>query len=185
MSTPLVPSDLLRIVLVSAPQISPDGGAVYYRRAWFDREADEVRGAIRRVDRDGAERACTGGTNDRLPRVAPDGSAVAFVADRDGKARLLVLRLDGGEATPLGGEFVKISAVAWSPDAKRIAFVATAPFDEVSARVFHDEKTGARHIRMLPFKSDADGLLDGTSEHLFVIDAAGAGAARQITHGDF
>ena len=118
-----------------------------------------MRGAIRRVDRDGAERAFTGGTNDRLPRVAPDGSAVAFVADRDGKARLLVLRLDGGEATPLGGEFVKISAVAWSPDAKRIAFVATAPFDEVSARVFHDEKTGARHIRMLPFKSDADGLL--------------------------
>ena len=50
---------------------------------------------------------------------------------------------------------------------------------------YHDEKTGARHIRMLPFKSDADGLLDGTRKHLFVADAFGDGAARQVTKGDF
>ncbi|MEA2721391.1 MAG: hypothetical protein QOJ39_3255 [Candidatus Eremiobacteraeota bacterium] len=195
MPTPLVPSDLLSIVLVSDPQISPDGSAVYYRRSWFDAEADEIRGAIRRVERDGAERAFTGGTNDRLPRVAPDGSALAFVADRDGKTRLFVLRLDGGEAAPLGSDYTKITALAWSPDAKRIAFVATAPFDAASARVFHDEKTGARHIRMLPFKSDADGLLDGVRKHLFVCDVAeggssGAGVAvtggaRQVTYGDY
>jgi dipeptidyl aminopeptidase/acylaminoacyl peptidase len=185
MPTPLVPSDLLRIALVSDPQISPDGLAVYYRRSWFDADADENRGAIRRVERDGADRAFTSGTNDRLPRVAPDGSALAFVADRDGKTRLFVLRLDGGEAAPLGESYAKIAALAWSPDSKRIAFVATAPFDAASARVFHDEKTGARHIRMLPFKSDADGLLDGTRKHLFVADAFGDGAARQVTKGDY
>jgi dipeptidyl aminopeptidase/acylaminoacyl peptidase len=185
MATPLVPSDLLQIALLSDPQIAPDGSAVYYRRAWFDREADEIRGAIRRVERDGADRAFTSGTNDRLPRVAPDGSALAFVGDRDGKTRLFVLRLDGGEAVQLGNDYPKIVALAWSPDAKRLAFVATAPHEPRTARVYHDEKTGARHIRMLPFKSDADGLLDGTRKHLFVIDAAGDGAARQITSGDF
>src|SRR5665213_59807 len=95
MASPLVPSDLLRVVLVSEPQISPDGSAVYYRRSWFDRDADEIRGAIRRVARDGADRPFTSGTNDRLLRVAPDGSAAAFVGDRDGKPRLFVLRLDG------------------------------------------------------------------------------------------
>src|ERR1700738_4755277 len=98
MSTPLVPSDLLRIVLVSDPQISPDGSAVYYRRSWFDRDADEIRGAIRRAGRDGGDRAVTTRTNDRSARVAPDGSSLAFVGDRDGKTRLFVLRLDGGEA---------------------------------------------------------------------------------------
>jgi len=184
MSTPLVPSDLLRIVLVGDPQISPDGAAVYYRRAWFDRDADEIRGAIRRVDRDGTDRAFTSGTNDRLARVAPDGTAVAFVADREGKTRLFVLRLDGGEAAPLGADYPKITAVAWSPDGKQVAFVATAAHDPASARVFHDAKSGARHIRMLPFKSDSDGLLDGARKHLFVIGAAG-GDARQVTHGDF
>jgi dipeptidyl aminopeptidase/acylaminoacyl peptidase len=184
MSSPLVPSDLLRIVLAGDPQISPDGAAVYYRRAWFDRDADEIRGAIRRVDRDGTERAFTSGTNDRLARVAPDGTSVAFVADRDAKTRLFVLRLDGGEATALGADYPKITAVAWSPDGKHVAFVATAAHDPASARVFHDAKSGARHIRMLPFKSDSDGLLDGARKHLFVINAAG-GDARQLTNGDF
>src|SRR5665213_3523574 len=185
MASPLVPSDLLRVVLVSEPQISPDGSAVYYRRSWFDRDADEIRGAIRRVARDGADRPFTSGTNDRLLRVAPDGSAAAFVGDRDGKPRLFVLRLDGGEATALVEDAEKITGVAWSPDAKRIAYVATAPYDAVSARAFHDEKTGARHIRKLPFKSDADGLLDGVRKHLFVIDAADGAVTRQISHGDF
>ncbi len=184
MSTPLVPSDLLRIVLVGDPQISADGSAVYYRRAWFDKDADEIRGAIRRVDRDGTDRAFTSGTNDRLARVAPDGKSVAFVADREGKTRLYLLPLDGGEATPLGADYPKITAVAWSPDGKQVAFVATAAHDAASARVFHDTRSGARHIRMLPFKSDSDGLLDGTRKHLFVVEPAG-GVARQVTQGDF
>ncbi len=185
MATPLVPSDLLRFVLVSDPQIAPDGSSVFYRRAWFDKESDEIRGAIHRAARDGGDRAFTSGTNDRLARVAPDGSAVAFVADRDGKTRLFVLRLDGGEAVAVGAEYKKITAVAWSPDAKRIAFVATGPYDASSARIYHDEKSGARHIRMLPFKSDADGLLDGTRTHLFVAEPAGSLPPRQVTSGDF
>ena len=56
--------------------------------------------------------------------------------------------------------------------------------EPATAPVYHDEKSGARHIRMLPFKSDADGLLDGVRKHLFVVDAAG-GEAKQITRGDF
>ena len=184
MASPFVPSDLLRVVLASDPQIAPDGSAVYYRRTWFDRDADESRGNIRRVDRDGADRAFTGGTSDRLARVAPDGSAIAFVSDRDERARLFVLRLDGGEAMQLGEGYTKITALAWSPDAKRLAFAATTPHDPATARVFHDAKTGARHIRMLPFKSDADGLLDGVRKHLYVVDAAG-GDAHRLTMGDF
>jgi dipeptidyl aminopeptidase/acylaminoacyl peptidase len=184
MPSPVVPSDLLRFVLVTDPQIAPDGSAVYYRQSWFDGETDEIRGAIRRVTRGGAERAFTSGPNDRMPRLAPDGSALAFVGDRDGKTRLFVLRLDGGEATPLGESYPAIAALAWSPDGTQLAFVATAPHEPVLARAFHDAKSGARHIRMLPFKSDADGLLDGTRKHVFVIDAAG-GAARQLTRGDF
>jgi dipeptidyl aminopeptidase/acylaminoacyl peptidase len=184
MGTPLVPSDLLRIVLVTEPQIIPDGSAVYYRRGRFDREADEIRGAIHRVDRDGIDRAFTIGTNDRSPRVAPDGKALAFVAERDGKARVYVLRFDGGEAVALGDGHTKITGLAWSPDSTRLAFTATAAHEPATARVYYDEKCGARHIRMLPFKSDADGLIDGVRKHLFVVDAAG-GDAKQITQGDF
>jgi dipeptidyl aminopeptidase/acylaminoacyl peptidase len=184
MASPLVPSDLLRIVLVSDPQIAPDGAAVYYRRTWQDAEADEARGAIHRVDRNGTDRPFTRGTSDRLPRIAPDGSALAFVADRDAAARLFVLPLTGGEAIPLGTGYGKITALAWSPDSQQLAFVATAEHDPASARAYLDEKSGARHIRMLPFKSDSEGILDGVRKHLYVVDAAG-GEARRLTTGDF
>jgi dipeptidyl aminopeptidase/acylaminoacyl peptidase len=184
MPTPLVPSDLLDVVLLADPQIAPDGSAVYYRRAWFDREADEIRGAIRRVDPDGADRAFTRGTNDRLPRVAPDGGSVAFVADHEGETQLSVLPLDGGEAIPVGEAYGKIVALAWSPDSTRIAFVATAPHDPATARAYLDAKSGARHIRMLPFKSDTDGLLDGVRKHLYVIDVE-EGVGKRLTQGDF
>jgi len=183
MADPLVPSDLTRVVLVSDPQIAPDG-AVYYRRAWFDVERDEIAGAVRRIGRDGADRAFTAGRNDRLPRVAPDGSALAFVADRDEKARLFTLALDGGEAQQLGEGWTKIVALAWSPDARTIAFVATAEHDAASAAIYHDAPSGARHIRRLPFKSDADGLLDGVRKHLFVANVED-GSIRPITRGDF
>jgi dipeptidyl aminopeptidase/acylaminoacyl peptidase len=184
MPTPLVPSDLLQIVLVTDPQIAPDGSAIFYRRATFDAASDEQWGAIHRVRPDGEDRPFTRGTTDRLPRVAPDGSALAYVSDRDDESRLFVLRLDGGEAIPLGEGYPKIVALAWSPDARRIAFVATAEHDPVTALGWHDPKSDARHFRGLPFKSDSDGLLDGTRKHLFVVDVAG-GAARQITRGDF
>lgn len=184
MPTPVVPSDLLDIVLLADPQIAPDGSAIYYRRATFERDGDEIRGAIRRLDPDGAERAFTRGTNDRLPRVAPDGGSVAFVGDREGAARLFVLPLDGGEAIPLGEGYTTIAALAWSPDSTRLAFVASAPHDPASARAYLDEKSGARHIRMLPFKSDADGLLDGVRKHLYVIDVED-GVAKRLTQGDF
>ena len=172
------------MVLISDPQISSDGAAIYYRRSWFDREADEIRGAIHRIDRDGADRAFTAGTNDRLARVSPDGKAVAFVAQRDDQTRAYLLPLDGGEARALGDAHAKITGLAWSPDGKRLALTASAPHDPATARIFHDAKTGARHIRMLPFKSDADGLLDGVRKHLFVVDVSD-GAARRVTHGDF
>jgi dipeptidyl aminopeptidase/acylaminoacyl peptidase len=184
MPTPVVPSDLFDVVLLGDPQIAPDASAIYYRRARFDREADEIRGGIRRLDPDGAERAFTRGTNDRLARVAPDGGSVAFVGDRDGAARIFVLPLDGGEAMPLGEGYPSIVALAWSPDATRLAFVASAPHEPATARAYLDAKSGARHIRMLPFKSDAEGLLDGVRRHLYVIDVE-AGIAKRLTQGDF
>ncbi|HEY4441886.1 MAG TPA: S9 family peptidase [Candidatus Elarobacter sp.] len=184
MADPLVPSDLFRIVLLSDPQIAPDGAAIYYRSTRQDEEADEARGAIYRVDRNGAERQFSRGTNDRLPRVAPDASALAYVSDRDGKARILLLALDGGEAAELGGAYAKVTALAWSPDAKRIAFIATTAHEPATARVYLDEKSQARHVRKLPYKSDSDGLFDGARKHLHVVDVA-SGEVRALTAGDF
>ena len=185
MPTPFVPSDLLRLIGASDPRLAPDGATVYFRRTWIDAETDENCGAIWRVAPGAAAAPFTAGRSDRLARVAPDGSRVAFVAERDAaKARIFLIPASGGEARAAGPEYAKIVSLEWSPDGTQIAFVASAPYDAARASIFVDDRSGARHIRALPFKSDADGLLDGIRKQLFVLDVAG-GAVRQLTAGAF
>ena len=180
----LTPSDLFSLIGVIDPQICADGSAIYFRRTIFNRQADETEGAIWRVDRMGDARAFTAGSKDRLPRPSPRGSELAFVAERDGATRIYVIPTAGGESRPLGVAYATITSLAWSPDGTKIAFTATAEHDPATAAIFHDERSGARHIRALPFKSDDDGLLDGKRKQLFVIEVV-SGACERLTNGDF
>jgi dipeptidyl aminopeptidase/acylaminoacyl peptidase len=180
--TPLVPSDLFRLALPSDPQLAPDG-RMFYTLATSDEPSDEKRTSIWCV-RDDVPAAFTSGTRDRMPRVAPDGSHLAFVGDRGDGNRLYVVPLGGGEARALSTAYDALDGLAWSPDSRSLAFVATTPLDAPNARIALDERSGARHIRALPFKSDDAGLLDGRRKHLFTIGLAG-GEAQRVTHGDF
>jgi dipeptidyl aminopeptidase/acylaminoacyl peptidase len=183
MKPPFVPSDLYRVVLAADPHVSPDGGAIFYRRTHFDRERDAICGALWRVGADGGARRFTTGSNDRLPRLSRDGTQLAFVADRDGAAGLSVMRTDGGEAHAAGEPYPKITALAWSPDGTRLAYCATAAHDHGRAHVYLDETSGARHVRALPYKSDLEGLLDGRRQQLFVLDPV-LGTIEQCTNDD-
>src|ERR1700761_9799092 len=74
--------------------------------------------------RDGALRALTsGGGSAKAARLAPDGSALAFLSDR-AKAEVFQLYLlaDGelGEARPAPGVPGTVEFLAWSPDGTRI-----------------------------------------------------------------
>jgi dipeptidyl aminopeptidase/acylaminoacyl peptidase len=181
--TPLVPTDLFRLTLPSDPQCAPDGSAFFVVSTHHE-EGDEVRTAIWRARAGAPAAPFTAGTKDRAPRVSPDGTSLAFVADRGEGKKMYLMPLAGGEARALTPAYDALGALVWSPDARRLAYVATADHEPGTARIFHDEKSGARHIRKLPFKSDDEGLLDGRRKHLFVCDLAG-GEPQQLTRGDF
>ncbi len=178
-----MPGDVCSIVTVGDPQLGR-GDEVFFRHVRPDRASDVNVSSIWRVDAQGRCGAFTHGTKDRMPRVSPDGSTLAFVGEREGKPRVYLIGTAGGEARAVGDPYARITALAWSPDGRSLAFVATAPHEPASARIFHDAPSGARHIRALPFKSDLDGLLDGVRKHLFVLDVAG-GACERLTGGDF
>jgi dipeptidyl aminopeptidase/acylaminoacyl peptidase len=184
MKNPLVPSDLLMLATAADPALAPDGRTVYFRHIHLDRDENASVSAIWRVDAAGNSAPFTAGRKDRLPRISPDGETLAFVGERDGAPRVFLIATAGGEARPLGPGYDRIVALAWSPDSRRLALVASAEHEPATARVFCDVASGARHIRALPFKSDADGLLDGTRNQLFVLDV-GTAAGERLTAGDF
>ncbi|MGP6157388.1 MAG: S9 family peptidase, partial [Vulcanimicrobiaceae bacterium] len=182
--SPLVPSDLYRLAVATDPQCAPDG-RVFYTLATYHEDGDETRTAIWSVRAGLPASPFTTGAHDRLPRVSPDGTQLAFVGDRGEGKRVYVMPTGGGEARSVTPAYDAIPALTWRPDGTALAFTAVTPLDPATARIALDVPSGARHIRGLPFKSDDEGLLDGRRKHLFVHELGSADEPRRLTFGDF
>ncbi len=143
---PIQPDDLFRLRTLQDAALAPDGRRVVFTVAHCEQErAPEGKELgpsaeagspppwverktlhLLHLEDQTPPRPLTPGTyQDHSPAWSPDGSALAFVSDRSGKAQLYLLPVDGGEARPLtrlpngiGG------SPAWSPDGRRIAFTA-------------------------------------------------------------
>jgi len=185
---PLVPTDLYVLALPGEPACAPDG-RVFYVLSTAHEKSDRTRTSIWSARAGGAPRRFTSGTFDRSPRVSPAGTHLAFVRTSEGGApatqRIFVAPLDGGEAEAVTPEYDAILAPAWSPDGRFLAYSAVAPLDAKTARIAVDERTRARHIRALPFKSDDEGLLDGRRKHLYVCEPGAGTEPLRLTFGDF
>src|SRR5437870_1252862 len=91
--------DLLRLVWIADPRISPDGARVAFTRVWIDAEADEYRTQIWIAEAGRPARPWTSGRYDTQPRWSPDGQWLAFVrASEAGKpGQIHVMSTAGSE----------------------------------------------------------------------------------------
>src|SRR3712207_1641458 len=123
-------ADLPRLRHVSDPVISPDGNHVVIAVSRMDLENDGYRSDLWIVATDGSTppQQLTRGPRDSQPRFSPDGRWLAFVrAEMDGKSQLHVLPTAGGEARVLTDNPLGVDSPAWSPDSRRLAYVARVP----------------------------------------------------------
>ena len=150
--------DLINIPSIGQPQLSPDGSQVLFVRSEPDWDKNRTISHIWRIDTDGADelQLTRGDEGQSSPRWSPDGSRIAFTADRsdDEPTQIHLLRAAGGEAEQLTEHATSVSSIAWSRDGTWIYFQASdEKTDEQKAKdkakddVFaYDENFQQRHL---------------------------------------
>src|SRR5580765_2309103 len=110
--------DLLDLVWIADPRISPDGQRIVFTRVSVDREADEYCTALWIIDgAGGPPRPLTSGTRDSQARWSPDGKTLAFIrkSEAEKPGQLHVLPMTGGEAVAITALAKGAGNPAWSP----------------------------------------------------------------------
>jgi len=128
----LTAMDLLRINGVGNPRISPDGSHVAYTVSEVKMEKDKEWKTVTQIwvvpTAGGRARQFTRGDKSASqPEWSPDGSMIAFLADRekDGERQVWMMPADGGEAWSVTSHKGGVSGFHFSPDGKRLVLTAT------------------------------------------------------------
>jgi dipeptidyl aminopeptidase/acylaminoacyl peptidase len=117
--------DSLAIKNTGAPQLSPDGKWVAYTVSEWDKENNKRTSHIYLVASDGGRsiKLTNGEKGESGPQWSPDGSRIAFTADRDKGNQIWLINVMGGEAERLTAEENGVTGFSWSPDGKRLAYI--------------------------------------------------------------
>ena len=142
----LTMDEVLDMVRVSSPAISPDGSRILYVRNELDWDENERSSRIWVVGADGqGARPFTGSEDDRSAEWSPDGRWVSFTRPVGGSGdrarQLFVLPVDGGEAIQLTRHVTSVGSYRWGRDSRSIFFVASdsLPDDEEAEREKGDD----------------------------------------------
>jgi dipeptidyl aminopeptidase/acylaminoacyl peptidase len=126
---PFTLDDMAAFKSITDAAVSPDGTHVVFavRRTILAENRMETDLWSVRVDGSTPARQVTfDKASESSLKWAPDGSRLAFLADRDGTRQVWALPVGGGEAIKLTTHSESIAAFDWSPDGKEVA-IAAAP----------------------------------------------------------
>lgn len=179
---------------VTGPAISPDGKMVVFTRTFTDKMKDQYRSALWISALDGSRtRELTGDTySARNPVWSPDGSRIAFIADRDGTNQIHILYMDKGEIAQLTRLEREPADLRWSPDGKRILFSTLVPDSDSALPIKLPElPKGAQPakpatvIDRMSWAADGQGPVIKAKRQMFLVDAVLGGTPQRLTDGKY
>lgn len=130
---PIQLSDMMKIVSVSNPEITPDGKHVIFVKNYLGstkaEEYDYKSQVVLMNIQNPQESKVLNSPFYNLSNysLSPDGKSIAFTRSWEGKSQIWILPLDGGEAQVLTSEKNGASSPVWSPDSKKILFSFSVP----------------------------------------------------------
>ncbi|MFP5307443.1 MAG: prolyl oligopeptidase family serine peptidase [Gammaproteobacteria bacterium] len=188
---PFSADDLVRLVRVSDPQLSPDGKQVVYTLRRTDYEANKGVTDLWLLDLASRQtrQLTRADGNHSDPRWSPDGRWIYFLSTRSGSAQVWRLDLaDGGDAKPVTELPLAVGNFALSPDGTRIA-VSMEVFpdcaDLACTKKRLDERAADKRSGMLfdkLFIRHWDTWKDGTRAQLFTFTLDADGRALNPVH---
>lgn len=177
------PEDLADQIAIGQVELRPDGDQVVYTRRRIVDGCDRTElwsvpfagGEARRLP---AERSAT------TPRYAPDGGALAYLAEQaDGSVQLVVAD-DGVHGRALTRFPAGVDDFAWGPDGTWLVVAATDARASGEARDGTDVSATAFALRRVDWRRDGSAELVGRPIHLHRVDRA-TGDATRLTAGDW
>jgi dipeptidyl aminopeptidase/acylaminoacyl peptidase len=178
-AAPIHLEDYRALVRIDSPRFSPDGGRIAFLTVRSDFVHDRYDATLRVMDITGAHsHALVRGMRDlHMPRWAPDGRTLAFIATvGKRKAQIYTVPATGGTPKALSDAPNGIEQFAWSPDGNTIAYVTPdhSPLSKKDRRTHHD---------LFTIHND-DYLIDKppVPSHIWLL-AVKSGKAHQLTHG--
>jgi dipeptidyl aminopeptidase/acylaminoacyl peptidase len=182
---PIQPDDLLRLVLVGDPQISPSEDRILFSHKTVGEKNKTVSG-LACVDFEGKIHFWTGsGSSASQGRWSPNGHWISFISSRTGDiGQIYLISTSGGEAEKLT-DFPEgsIGKVVWSPDSSKIALTFRATAQEAtkeaaSKRTENGLSSPPMVFDDLKFRLDGDGYFGNQRYELWVIDVKKALACK-------
>jgi len=174
---PIEPKDLLRLVFVGDPQISPDGDRVLFSKKIIT-EKNKYQNHLCTVDLEGhvtqwtqGEKSCGQG------RWSPDGTMIAFTSGREEPSgQIFLISTQGGEARKLTKlPEGSIGQIKWSPDGTKIAFTFRESLEERTekAKKEREEKglsTPPWVVTDMWYRLDGDGYFGMARHKIYIVD---------------